>query len=82
MLFISYRIIVGRLANEWRRTHLQRRNYKILSSAVVARTGEEAIATVKPELLQQHQLLQKALRIATDGKIDDAEIILERLLVA
>jgi hypothetical protein len=80
ILFVSYRIIVGRLANGWRRSHLQQRSYKLLNEAVIAKTGEEAITTAKPELVQEHGLLKRALKMVADGNIDDAEVTFERLI--
>jgi phosphate/sulfate permease len=79
-LFIPYSIMVGLWANGWRRKHLVKKGYTLMNESVLARSGEEAITTVKPELIPEDRLLKRAHKMMAEGKTEEAELVLQRLV--
>jgi hypothetical protein len=80
VVIIPFMVIVGRRANDWRRKDLAKKGYTVLNETVIARSGEEAITTVKPELISEDRLLKRAHKMISEGKTDEAELVLQRLV--
>lgn len=80
MLFLAYRYLIGRAAHDWRARRLVNAGYHLLRSDVAARSEEEAITTVRPELVRAHPWIRRALRDEAAGRLDEAELFLERVI--
>ena len=78
--FLALHFWVGTQGNKWQRKRLVRRGYRLLKDGVAARSAEDAIAIVKPSVLLEHPLMKKAEELRSQGALDQAQLILERVV--